>query len=268
MQSVLITGAAGTIGKVLRDGLKGRYRLLRLVDKAAMSAAGEGEEVARLDITNLSSVEAAMTDIEAVVHLAAQSSEAAWDVILDNNIAGAFNVFEAARRQGVERVLFASSHHAIGFHPRSRRLDHTAGRRPDSRYGLSKGFTEDLARLYYDKHGLKALCMRIGTCLPRPQTVRQLSTWLSFPDMVRLAIAGLEARDLGYAVVYGVSANSRGWWDNPLAEAIGFRPQDNAEEYAAEILAHPDEEDAIAARVQGGSFASAGFAGDPARLDD
>lgn len=267
MQSVLITGAAGTIGGVLREGLKGRYKLLRLVDKAAMPAAGEGEEVARLDITNLSSLEAAMEDVEAVVHLAAQSSEAAWDVILDNNIVGAFNVFEAARRAGVERILFASSHHAVGFHPRSRRLDHASPKRPDSRYGLSKAFAEDLGRLYYDKHGLKTVCMRIGTCLPKPQTVRQLSTWISFPDMVRLVVAGLEARDLGFSLVYGVSANTRSWWDNGEAEALGYRPQDNAEAFAAEVLAQPDEEDAVAAQVQGGSFASAGFSGDPSRLD-
>ena len=263
---VLITGAAGDIGRVLREGLHGRYDLLRLSDRLAMDPARQGEETVVADLTNAGAVASLMPGMDAVVHLGGIAGEAPWEAILANNLCGTFNVFEAARLAGVGRVLFASSNHVVGFHPRSARLDHEAAHRPDTRYGLAKAFGEDLGRLYADKHGMRVMCMRIGSFQSEPKDVRQLSTWISHGDMVRLAIAGLEAPDLGFEVVYGVSRNTRSWWDNGRAYLLGYDPQDDAEAWAEALLARPPAEPggALAARLQGGAYCEKEFDGDPA----
>lgn len=265
---VLITGAAGDIGRVLRDGLHGRYDLLRLSDRAAMEPARQGEQTVMADLTDMQAVAALMPGMDAVVHLGGIAGEASWEAILANNLCGTVNVFEAARLAGIRRVLFASSNHVVGFHPRSARLDHTAAHRPDTRYGLAKAFGEDLGRLYADKHGMRVMCMRIGSFQAEPKDVRQLSTWISHGDMVRLVIAGLEATDLGFEVVYGVSRNTRAWWDNSRAFGLGYDPQDNAEDWAGALLTQSPGErgGALATRLQGGTFCEKEFDGDPNAL--
>src|SRR5882724_10620319 len=167
MMRVLITGAAGHIGKVLRQGLRGRYPLLRLSDIVPMGEAGPGEETVIADVQDFAATHASMKGIDCVVHLGALPVEYPWEQILPINIVGTYNVFEAARQQGVKRVVFASSNHAIGFYRRTQRIDHTAQPRPDSRYGLSKAFGEALGHLYADKHGLSVISLRIGTCRER-----------------------------------------------------------------------------------------------------
>ena len=163
MTRILITGAAGKIGNALRLGLRGSYSLIRLADIAPLGTAAAGEDLATTDIRDLAALERAMSGIDCVVHLAGVPEEAAWETVLPLNIEGCYNVFEAARRRGVKRVIFASSNHAVGFHRRERFIDNTVDPRPNSRYGVSKVFGEAVGRLYADKHGLSVACLRIGT---------------------------------------------------------------------------------------------------------
>lgn len=265
---VLLTGAAGTVGSVLRAGLRGRYSLLRVSDIAPLGEPGAGEEVVYGDLRDPEQVDHMMQDIDGVVHLGGIPVEDSWDNIFATNIGGTFNVFEAARRHGVKRMVFASSNHAIGFYRRSTNIGSGVPHRPDSRYGLSKAFGEDLGSLYADKYGLGVMCIRIGSCLERPPNERMLSTWISHRDMVQLVQVGLEAPELHFAIVYGVSNNTRSWWDNSAAEALGYRPADNSEIYAKEIMAMdpPEAADDVALQFQGGVFVSGEFAGDLSRL--
>ena len=162
MKRILITGAAGQIGAALRSGLRGSYPLIRLVDIAPLGKTEVGEEIVAADIRDIAAMEKAMTDIDCVVHLAGASVESPWDKVLPLNIEGCYNTFEAARRQGVKRVIFASSNHAVGFYPRYHRIGTDVTPRPDSRYGVSKAFGEAVGALYADKHGMKVTCIRIG----------------------------------------------------------------------------------------------------------
>jgi len=231
---LLITGAAGTIGAVLREGLRGVAPTLRLMDLEPQ-AAGAGEEVVTGDVRSLEDARRAVAGCDAVVHLAAIADDAPFEPILDVNIRGTHNVFEAARLEGCRRLVFASSNHVIGFHPVGETLTPEAPLRPDSYYGVSKAFGEALGRLYHDKHGLQVACLRIGTFAAEPLTQRHLSTWLSHRDAVQLVRRCLEAPSLGFLIVYGTSGNRRSWWRSPGWEAIGYRPQDDAETFADRV---------------------------------
>ena len=224
---------------------------LRLLD----IRPGDGIEV--LDVRDLAATERAFEGVQKVVHLGAIPSEAAFESILDHNLRGTYNVYEAARRQGVARVVFASSNHVVGMYPRSQRVGVEDPVRPDTYYGVSKAFGEALGRLYSDKWGLEVACVRIGSFLERPLDARHLSTWLSHRDGVALFRACLEA-PLKYAVVYGISGNRRAWWDQSAAAALGYRPQDDAEQYSGEVGADPSER----LGAQGGIYADPDFAGD------
>ncbi len=238
---VLVTGAAGRLGKWTRRCLRGKVGLLRLSDIAPMEAAAEGEEIRPCDLTDASGLEQLVTGIDHVVHLGASLNVDDWQETLRVNIEGAYNLYEAARRAGVKRIAYASSHHLIGMYPVGQRLGVDVPMRPDSLYGLSKCFGENLARYYWDKFGLESVCWRIGSALPRPGETRELSTWLSEPDYERLLLASLQAPSVGFIAVYGVSANRDAWWDNSQAGALGFAPQEDAAVYAQDILNAPAE---------------------------
>ena len=246
---IAITGASGLIGTVLAAGLEGDLRLLDI-------NAGTG--VQELDLRDLAAVERAFEGVEKVVHLGAISSEASFEDILDHNIRTTYNVYEAGRRQGVRRVVFASSNHAIGMYPRSQRIGVDEPVRPDTYYGVSKAFGEALGRLYADKWGLEVACIRIGTVNAenRPLTVRHLSTWLSHRDAVALIRVCLEA-PLLFQIVYGISRTSRGWWDTRPAADLGFSPLDDADDHADQVGPDPSEE----LGRQGGSFVAPDFTG-------
>jgi len=269
MQRILITGAAGQIGQALRAGLRGSYSLIRLLDVAPLGAAGAGEEIVGADIRDLAAMQTATAGIDCVVHLAGQSTEAAWEKVLPLNIEGCYNVFEAARGSGIRRIIFASSNHAVGFHRRERFIDDKVLPRPDTRYGVSKVFGEALGRLYADKHGMSVACLRIGTFrIPdRPDDARQLLTWISHRDMVQLVRRCIDHPHYHFLVVYGVSNNLRGRWDNTNAKFLGYRPQDDSEKFAAEILAQGKKEDAIAAQFHGGFYTPMEFSGEPDAID-
>ena len=201
------------------------------------------------------------------MHLAGISSEAPFADVLGANIDGTYQVFDAARRAGVRRVVFASSNHAVGFTPRTRLATVDLPPRPDTYYGVSKVFGEALGRLYVDRYGMQVVCLRIGSWQDRPETPRHLSTWLSPSDGIRLLHAALTAPDVEFAVVYGTSANTRGWWDLRPARALGYRPVDDAEDYAAAVLAEHGEPDPAAAdnALLGGDFAGPEYDADRLR---
>ena len=265
---VLITGSAGSIGLCLREGLRGRYALLRLADIAQQAPAEPGEEICTVDIRDITALEQAMQDIDCVVHLAGIAHTDTWDKILPMNIDGCFNVFEAARRQNVRRVVFASSNHAVGYHRRERFIDNSVAPRPDSEYGVSKVFGEALGRMYADKYGLSVACLRIGSFLrpDRPAEARQLLTWISHRDMTELTRCCIEHESYHFEVLYGVSNNLRNRWDNSNAKHIGYQPQDDSEQFAEEILAQNIPEDSIAAQFHGGFYCPMGFVGSTDRI--
>ncbi len=254
---VLITGAAGKLGSALREHLKGEYPILRVSDKLPLVSNDPREEVDTTDLSHFSAVKKMMSGVDAVVHLGGFAAEGDWQSIVDANITGMFNVLEAARVCGTKRIVYASSNHAVGFHPREARLDHTAYPLPDSRYGVSKAVGESLAAMYAYKHGVQTLCMRIGNFASRPTQQRHLSIFISPRDFFQLVRVGLEHPDILFEVVYGVSANSRNWWDNSNATRLGYRPQDNAEDYAADVPDDPAPStpaEAMVQRYQGGIY--------------
>jgi uronate dehydrogenase len=254
MKTVLITGAAGDIGTHLRRELAGVYNL-RLSDIRPIGALGAGETFTPGDMANLADMIRVTSGVDAIVHLGGVSAEADWEPILQANIVGCYNVFEAARRNGVRRILFATSNHAVGFYRRDETIDHTVYPRPDSRYGLSKVFGEQVGRLYADKYGLEVFCMRIGNVNPKPVDKRRLSIWISPRDLAQLIRIGVEHPDIRFEIVYGVSGNHRSWYDNGNAQRLGYKPQDDSEAHAPGILArHVDDADPRVETYQGGTF--------------
>ncbi|GAA4007391.1 NAD(P)-dependent oxidoreductase [Allokutzneria multivorans] len=240
-ERILLTGAAGGVGTLMRARLAKPGRVLRLLDIAALSA-GESEEVVRASVTDMDAMERACEGVDAVLHLGGHSLEAPWKDILDVNINGTHTVFEAARRQGVRRVIFASSNHAVGFVPRSvGEVGDYAFPRPDTNYGVGKVAGEAIASHYADRYGLDVISVRIGSCFEKPRDTRMLSTWMSPDDCARLFEACLSTPNPGYRVVWGVSDNTRGWFSLAEAKAIGYLPQDDSEEYAAELIAEHGE---------------------------
>jgi len=264
MKTVLITGAAGDIGTHLRRELAGKYTL-RLSDIKPVGKLASGETYLRGDVAKMADMQRVTRGVDAIVHLGGFAVEGPWEVILRANIIGCYNVFEAAYRNGVKRVLFASSNHATGFYKRDEKIDHRVYPKPDSRYGVSKVFGEQLGSLYADKYGMEVLCMRIGNVAAAPADKRRLSNWISPRDFARLVSVGIDNPNIGFEIVYGVSDNKRTFYDNANAYRLGYRPQDDAERYAEEILAKEKPGDARAELYQGGNFVFAEIGGDPSR---
>ena len=232
---VLLTGAAGYIGTLLRGGLPERGHALRCLDVVPVTDTRPGEEHLVADATDLAAVTDAARGASALVHMAGIATESSWAAISHANIEGTYVALEAARRAGVPRVVLASSNHATGMSPRVANAQTDAQPRPDTFYGVSKVAMEALGSLYVDRYGLDVVCLRIGSALPEPRAPRHLSTWLSPDDTVALVDAALTAPSPGFAVVWGVSANTRAWWDLTSARALGYEPTDDAEMYAEAI---------------------------------
>ena len=257
---LLLTGAAGGLGQALRPRLKANCKILRSADRVAFGLAGEQEELVLADLADASAVMAMMQGVDAVVHLGGVSTEAAFEPILQGNILGVYNLYEAARKQGVKRIVFASSNHVTGFYRQSETINASHPPRPDSLYGVSKAFGEDLSRFYFDRYGIETACVRIGSSFPEPKDRRMLATWLSFEDLHRLITACLTTPVLGHSIIFGMSDNAVTWWDNSQANHIGYKPQDSSDVFKDAVYARtqaPDLSSAVA-QFQGGGFVQAG----------
>jgi len=247
---IAVTGAAGQIGRVVCAGLRD----------------GHGHDVVGLDVTRATGVESVdvrdtetltrlLNGCDAVVHLASIAGETSFETALDTHLRTTHSVLEAMRGASVRRIVYASSNHAVGFTPRAASVGVDVRPRPDTFYGLGKAATEALCSLYVDRHDLQAACLRIGSFRERPTRRRHLSTWLSPGDAVRLVQACVTAPGMGYAVVYGISANSRRWWDLEPGRTLGYDHEDDAEAFDGQILATEEsDDDRFDARHVGGDF--------------
>jgi uronate dehydrogenase len=254
---VLITGGAGNVGTVLRRGLHDRYAL-RTLDLVTPEPVLASEQVVIGDLRDPAVLASAVVDVDAIVHLGGIPVEAPFDDVVEHNVRGTHRILEAARTAGIRRVVLASTNHVIGYHPTDTVIDADVMPRPDTFYGVSKLAAEGLASLYADKFGLETVSVRIGSCLERPEVRRNLWTWLSHRDAVALFEACLTGPVTGHTVVYGMSANTRSWWDGSAASALGYAPVDDAERFLATIEAADPWEAADLTdpteRFQGGPF--------------
>jgi uronate dehydrogenase len=265
---LLITGAAGNLGKELRRGLAPLTATLRLADRGEMAPAADHEEIVMGELGDFDAVMRIVEGCDAIVHFGAAPVERPWAEILESSIKGGYNVYEAARRHGIKRIVYASSIHAVGYERREDGADTDTPHNPDTLYGVSKCFVEDLAKMYFNKFGIESACLRINSCFPKPVDRRHLATWQSFDDLIHLVERCLISERIGYTVVYGISDNQESFFSNHKVAHLGYRPKDNAEDYRQEVEAgiepgnpfnpaieyvggflcaygHPDEEDRL-----------------------
>lgn len=258
-QKLLITGAAGRLGRHLRGSLKPHVGSMRLSDVAPMAPATDGEELVSCDLADKRGVDQMVAGCDAIVHLGGCPSELPFEQILETNIKGVVHIYEGARRHQVGRVVFASSNHAVGFHRQDDFLQTDCETRPDSYYGLSKSFGEDVARFYHDRYGIESACLRIGSCFPVPLDRRMLHTWLSHRDLTELVRCCLDAPRLGHTIVYGISNNRHPWWSNEGAAHLGYKPLDSSEPFRALREQQPPLDMQDPRRMyQGGAFVTEG----------
>ncbi|KWK48406.1 NAD-dependent dehydratase [Burkholderia stagnalis] len=253
---LLLTGAAGNLGCQLRGALAGWADIVRVSDVAPLGDAAAHEEVRGVDLADRQAVMALVDGVDAIVHFGGISVDAPFDDLLEANIRGTYNLYEAARKHGVKRIVFASSNHAIGFHPVTEVLDADSPQRPDSLYGVTKCFGEALSRYYFDRFGIETVCVRIGSSFEAPKNPRMLVTYLSYRDLIELVRCSLLTNRVGHVVVYGMSDNPVKWWDNTKAGFLGFRPRDSSEPFAGRfpLIAPTADYDDPAQRYQGGGF--------------
>jgi uronate dehydrogenase len=264
-RNILITGAGGALGSVLRDSLRPYAETLSLHGRQSMGEVRENEKHFICDLADRDAVFEMLKGVDMVIHMGGTPRENTFQVILDSNIVGSYNIYEGARQAGVKRVIYASSVHAIGFYECVQTIDANVPQRPDSLYGVSKTFVENLSRYYFDKFGIESVCLRIGSCFPKPVDRRMLATWLSYDDFSHLCIQSIMTPSVGHMIVYGNSNNSANFWDNTQAAYLGYRPKDSADAYRAEVYANTPVGDPRnpAVRFQGGQFAADGHFEDP-----
>ena len=263
-RKLLITGAGGNLGTVLREGLALLAKTVRLTDRVEMGEADEHEEIITCDLGDFDAVMDVVKDCDAVVHFGAAPVEKPWEEILNSSIKGGYNVYEAARRHGIKRIVYASSIHAVGYVRREEGADTDTGHHPDTLYGLSKCFVEDLASLYFRKFGIESACLRINSSFPEPADRRHLATWLSFRDLVHLVERCLLAERIGFTVVYGISNNQEAFFSNHKVAHLGYAPQDNAEDFREKVEAKTEPGDPFDPAVEfvGGVFCNYGHPDD------
>jgi uronate dehydrogenase len=238
LRKIVLTGAGGALGTVLRAPLAAMCdRLLSTDLRKAPDDLLPNETWRRADLARMDQIAPLVEGADMVVHFGAIVDEKPFEDLWGPNFLGAYNVWEAAHRHGVRRIVYASSIHAVGMYGTGEGIDTDVPHRPDTFYGLAKCFAEDLGRLYWEKRGLESVHLRILSCTAEPQNARALGTWLSHADLVRLVTRAIDTPVTGFAVVYGVSANDRAPVSNRRVPFLGYHPQDNAERHAAAILA-------------------------------
>jgi len=257
---LLLTGAAGGLGKILRDRIKPWADVVRLSDIGDMGEAREGEEIVQCDLADKAAVFKLLEGVDAVLHFGGISTENTFENIMAANIAGTYNLYEAAHKHGVKRVVFASSNHTIGYYKTTDYIDADSPMRPDSLYGVSKCFGESLSRYYYDRTGIETVCLRIGSSFPEPVNPRMMVTWFSYDDLVESLRCSLFTPRVGHTILFGASANPGSWWDNSKASHLGFKPKDSSTRFAASFPdtgVYPPKDD-VATIYQGGGFLMSG----------
>ena len=261
-KKILVTGASGHLGGMLFNSLSAiGYKNLIGTDLKKKNIK-KNQKFILGNLKNFKTIVKMTKGIHAIVHFGAIPIEDTQQNILHNNIIGTYNLFEAARVNKVKKIIFASSNHAIGFHRRTTRLNQFSNQRPDSHYGLSKAFGEELSRFYADKFNIKSLCIRIGSCLRVPEDRRHISTWISYSDLTQLVNIGIKHKAIHHEVVYGASKNKRSWWNNSRAYKFGYKPKDSADKFDFRLLSKNEHRDKMALLFQGGVFTSANFKGD------
>lgn len=269
MKKVLLTGAAGIVGSLLRPLLGERYERIVLTDIVPIRETATNETFTRGDIADADFVDTVVSGVDGVIHLAGcVGPDFTFEEVLTANIIGTHNVFAACRRHQVARVVYASSHHAVGFYRRDDLIDESAPPRPDSQYGLSKAFGESVAAYYSDKFAIDVLVIRIGFSDRAVIDERRLHTWISPRDLMQLIEIGLTFPDLGFEIVYGVSDNPDPFFDNANAQRLGYRPRDRAVDNLAnpQILSLRPDSTTIEGATVGGPFTASGYVGAPDRL--
>lgn len=252
-----ITGGSGRVGSLLRQALSPQVGHVRVIDIFEPTTLGANESFHAADITRLPELLSCFAGLDGVVHLAGLPGEASLDDIVRINVVGTSNVLEAVHRAGVPRIVLGSSSHAVGLYPRDEMVGPDTPMRPDGLYGLSKCWAELAAGIYFDKLGVRSLIIRIGNALEKPTSLRTLEIWISPNDLSQLVLIGLEHPDITCTTVYGVSKGGGAWWDNSVAQALGYSPADRAIDFAATPLTDETGPLAdIARHFQGGSFAA------------
>jgi len=259
---LLFTGAAGGLGRRLRPHLQQFADIVRLADLADLGPAGPGEEVVQCDLADRDAVLRMCEGVDAILHFGGVSTEVEFDPIMQANILGMANLYEAVHKLGIRRVIFASSNHTMGMYKTTDLVDATMPPRADGYYGLSKVFGESLSRYYWDRFGIETVCIRIGYCFPEASNHRQLATWLSLDDMVELLRRALLTPRVGHTITFGISDNDGKWWDDRAARFLGYKPKDSSRGFRDAVLASgvdriEDPED-ITLKYQGGVFLTQG----------
>ncbi|KAF1028189.1 MAG: Uronate dehydrogenase [Burkholderia plantarii] len=262
---LLLTGAAGNLGRQIRAVLGDWADSVRVTDIAPLGEAAPHEEAVVADLADRAAVNALVDGVDAIIHLGGISVDAPFDALIEANIRGVYNLYAAAHQFGVRRVVYASSNHVVGFHPVTEVIDVEAQQRPDSLYGVTKCFGESLSRYYFDRYGLETVCLRIGSSFEAPRNPRMLITYLSYRDFIELVRCSLVANRVGHAIVYGVSDNRTKWVDNGKAAFLGYRPQDNSSSFESLFpVTSPDSQlDDPTQRYQGGAFVIGEPQGEP-----
>jgi len=258
MKKIVLTGAAGRLGSYLREPLSKMAEALVSSDiKDDIGTLYAGESYVKADLESLDAMMSLLEGADMVVHFGAYVDEAPFEKLLGPNFIGAYNVWEAAFQQGLRRVVYASSIHAVGMHPKNEFIGTDAPHRPDTFYGLAKCFAEDLASMYWDKRGLESVCLRILSCA-QVTNPRAVGSWLSYDDLIQLVEKSVSTPVTGFTVAYGVSNNDRAPVDNSNASHLGYKPKDNAEQFADEVYANspPLDPQDIGDYCHGGPFAS------------
>lgn len=258
LKKLVLTGAAGRLGSYLREPLSNLCDELVSTDiKDDIGTLYDGETFVQADLSNLDDMMKVIEGAEMVVHMGAFVDEGPFEQLLGPNFVGSYNVWEAAHTHGVRRVIYGSSIHAVGMYPKNEFINTEVAHRPDTFYGLAKCFTEDLGRMYWEKRGLESVHMRILSCA-QVNNPRALGSWLSYGDLIQLVTRCIDTPVTGFAIIYGVSNNDRAPVDNAKAAFLGYRPKDNAEDFAAEVLAEADTLDPhdLGHKCHGGPFAS------------
>jgi uronate dehydrogenase len=257
---LLLTGAGGGLGKMLRERIKPWAEVIRLSDINAIAPAGPGEEVVQCDLADRKAVMDLLEGVDAVLHFGGVSVEDEFEAIMNANILGLHHLYEGVHKRGIKRVIYASSSHVVGYYPTTQVVDASMPLRPDGIYGVSKCFGEALSRYYFDRFGIETVCLRIGSSFDEPRNARMMTTFLAYDDLVELLRCALFTPRVGHTITFGVSDNPVRWWDNRDASHLGFQAKRSSREFAEQFPASGAWSDAddITAVYQGGPFLTAG----------